>query len=202
MTVATWIALPLIAALIGWLTNFVAVRMIFRPHRPVNVLGLKIQGLLPKRREAFARSIAETIETHLFSASDVRRALASPEVHDRLLGPVRLRVDSFLRERLLGSFPALGMFLQGPAFEKIKASLIAEIEKTVEEGAQVVGAALDERLDLTAIVEEKIRGFDMAKLERIVLDVASRELRAIEVLGAVLGFLVGLLQLAILAVAS
>ena len=66
------------------------------------------------------------------------------------------------------------------------------------EGVEVMGEHLDERFDARSIVEEKIKDFDMEKLEGIVLAVAKKELVAIEVLGAVLGFFVGLVQLGLL----
>ena len=41
-----------IGAMIGWITNYLAIKMLFRPYKEINILGLKIQGLLPKRKQA------------------------------------------------------------------------------------------------------------------------------------------------------
>ena len=57
---------PLIGAIIGWCTNYLAVKMIFRPYKPISFLGLKIHGLIPRRQSDLARSIGETIELKLF----------------------------------------------------------------------------------------------------------------------------------------
>ncbi|MEE9392933.1 MAG: DUF445 family protein [Planctomycetota bacterium] len=190
--------LPPVAALIGWFTNFIAVRMIFRPRRPIGFLGLKIQGLLPKRRHEFAENIASTIEEHLFSAEDVQKAISHPDVKTDILELVRKRIDRFIEEKLIGGNPMIGAFIQGSFAEKMKASLVQEVSGLFDEGAGMIGEGLDQRLDMKKIVAEKIESFDMAKLEGIVLAVAKKELRAIELLGAVLGFIVGVVQLLLL----
>lgn len=55
-------SLPFVAALIGWFTNFVAVKMLFRPRKAVRILGIRFQGLVPRRQKELAEKIAETVE--------------------------------------------------------------------------------------------------------------------------------------------
>ena len=55
--VTTWIAVPLLGGVIGYVTNRIAVKMIFRPIRPVSVLGLRVQGLIGHRQHELAESI-------------------------------------------------------------------------------------------------------------------------------------------------
>ena len=50
----TWGLLPIIAAIIGWGTNYLAVRMLFHPRKQKNILGLKLQGVFPKRQKVLA----------------------------------------------------------------------------------------------------------------------------------------------------
>ena len=202
MGVVEWLVLPPVAAAIGWFTNYIAVRMIFRPRNPWTFLGITLQGLLPKRRAEFARNIGETVHTHLFSVEDVKRILDEPEVRSRMSQTIESRVDDFLRHRLASANPMIGMFLQGPLGTTIRTTLVTELTNALGEGVTTLTSHLHERFDARTIVEAKILEFDLAKLEGIVLAVAHRELRAIEILGAVLGFLVGLIQVGLLALWS
>ena len=202
MNTATWILLPCIAAAIGWFTNFIAVRMIFRPHRRINILGFGIQGLLPKRKAEFARSIGETVEEHLVSAEDIKALLDDPEVAESLRRAVSERLDDFLENKLVGGNPMLGAFLKGPLVDKIKSGVSRELGNALGSIVDTLGDHLDEQLDMKSIVSEKIEGFDMHQLEAIVLKVAKKELVAIEILGALLGFVVGLVQLLVLSLLS
>src|SRR5690554_7808184 len=65
--------IPLIASLIGWITNVIAIKMIFRPINPVRIpiLNITLQGIIPKRRKTLARSIAEVIDHELVSFGEV-----------------------------------------------------------------------------------------------------------------------------------
>jgi len=193
-----WILLPLVAALIGWFTNYLAVRMIFRPRAPRRLGPLVLQGLLPKRRDEFARKIAVTVERHLFSAGDVRRALEHPEARAGLARLVDGALERFFREKLTARVPMLGAFLQGSMFEAVKEALAEELRQLMQNGVAVLGETLDATLDLEDLVARKIQSFDMDRLEGIVVDVAHRELRAIEILGGVLGFAVGVVQVLVL----
>ncbi|MHC5064165.1 MAG: DUF445 domain-containing protein, partial [Planctomycetota bacterium] len=67
----TLIAIPLLGGLIGYLTNRLAVKMIFRPIKPINILGFRVQGLMAKRQEALAQSIGTVVGGHLLRHEDV-----------------------------------------------------------------------------------------------------------------------------------
>ncbi|MEL6714072.1 MAG: DUF445 family protein, partial [Planctomycetota bacterium] len=59
-----WLLLPLVGALIGYGTNRLAVRMIFRPIEPVRILGFRVQGLIGRRQAEIARSIGGVVGDH------------------------------------------------------------------------------------------------------------------------------------------
>ena len=46
--------IPFISAFIGWFTNWIAIKMLFHPKEEKNILGIKIQGIFPKRQQQFA----------------------------------------------------------------------------------------------------------------------------------------------------
>ena len=75
----TWCLLPLIAAVIGWGTNYLAVRMLFHPREEMRILGLRIQGVFPKRQQALAEKLGQLVARELFSMEDVRRHLQGDE---------------------------------------------------------------------------------------------------------------------------
>jgi uncharacterized membrane protein YheB (UPF0754 family) len=80
----------------------------------------------------------------------------------------------------------------------IRASIVDGIMKHKEEVLDQVERGLAKGLDVPQLVEKKVAAFAVDKLEALILEVASRELRAIEWLGGVLGVLIGVLQVAFL----
>ncbi|MCC6671606.1 MAG: DUF445 family protein [Planctomycetes bacterium] len=195
-SLATWITLPLVGALIGYATNWLAVKMIFRPIRPVRVLGVRVQGLMGKRQGDLARSIGKVVGGHLVGHDDVVRSFAKVDF-DRLLGDV-LERGMAPKVQELRSLPLIGGFLTEERVAGLKASLVQGILQHKELVLERLETAVEEGLDVRALVAEKVAAFPVEKLESLVLEVASRELRAIEVLGGVLGGLIGLGQVFLL----
>ena len=66
-----WVVFPLVGALIGWATNWLAVKMLFRPHRPVGFGPLRFQGVVPRRQKDLAENIADTVQEELISPEDI-----------------------------------------------------------------------------------------------------------------------------------
>jgi uncharacterized membrane protein YheB (UPF0754 family) len=189
-----YIAPPLIGALIGWGTNALAVRMIFRPREPRKLGPFIVQGLIPRRRTELAHTIGETVEQHLISHTDVMSALNAPAVSQKLRAVVDAKLASFMQERLGSLHPMLGMLVGGAMSDGIRVKLVDEVMGFLPGVVEQAAEALEESLDFKQIVVEKIEAFELERLEAIVLKIAAHELRAIEVLGGVLGFVIGVAQ--------
>jgi uncharacterized membrane protein YheB (UPF0754 family) len=188
------ILIILIGSLIGWITNFFAIKMLFRPHREVNILGFKIQGLIPKRRKEIAESIAETIDAELISMKDITSTLDSIEIEDEINKIVDTVVDTKLKKEIIAKFPMAGLFLNGSLMDKIKAIVKEAIEENKNEFVGIVVNKLEESVDIKKMVVEKMEGFSLDYLEKMTFKIAKNELRHIEVVGAVLGALIGAMQ--------
>ena len=80
----TFLLIPMISALIGWLTNRVAIRMLFRPKKPLRILGLKIQGLVPARQKEMAQKFGEVIERDFFGSRDLVHILQQMDLGGKL----------------------------------------------------------------------------------------------------------------------
>lgn len=65
---------PLLGAFIGYVTNYIAIRMLFRPLRAWRVLGLRVPmtpGIIPAKRHELAARMGEMVGSHLLTAGDV-----------------------------------------------------------------------------------------------------------------------------------
>ncbi len=186
-------AIPLISAVTGYVTNYIAGRMLLRPRHERRVLGISFHGLIPHRRAQIAESIGQTVEQHLISHEDIRNALQSPDVSHGIETLVDQRVTRLLKEKLATVHPMVGFLLNEQMIEKLKGVLMGEIMSAIPEITDELLNKLEENLDFRQLVIQKIENFDLEMFEQIVLRIAARELRAIEVLGGLLGFGIGLL---------
>jgi uncharacterized membrane protein YheB (UPF0754 family) len=197
-----YLMLPVIGALIGWITNLIAIKMLFRPYRPIRILGVTIQGLLPRRRKEFALSIAKTVERDLLTAKDITRFLEGVRWEEEVERAVEQSLESRLKSKrisMLLKTPILGLVGQ-EVIRQLKGVLSRVIIEKVHEHKGPLVDKFQHALELKEIVSQKVEGFDMEKLESLLMNLIAKELAYIELVGAVLGFLIGLAQMAILLV--
>lgn len=188
-----WLTLPAMGGLIGWVTNRVAIRALFRPLRPWRVpgLGWTIQGVVPRRQADLARALGEVLDRELLSLEDLRDHLRDLPVEGR----VAEAVDRIVREAVLARLPAL--VPRGWAVhlaERLGREARREVILRFPELAESILKAAEGELRLGTIVERKVLALDPAGVEALVARLAGRELRFVEWSGAVLGFLVGLFE--------
>lgn len=190
--------LPLIAALIGWLTNYLAVKMLFHPKLPIKILGISIQGVFPKRQKQLAEKLGTLVAEELFSVKDVAQKLKELATSSESMELVGKRIEKTIREKLVKSFPMLAMFLTDEMVEKVTNLFKSELQDFLGESAQDLGRKLEESLDVKELVRVKVEAFSSNKLEEILVAIMSKEFRFIEIIGAVLGFFIGCVQVGII----
>jgi uncharacterized membrane protein YheB (UPF0754 family) len=190
--------LPLIGALIGWLTNYIAIKMLFHPRDEVRFFFIPIQGAFPKRQKDFARKLGQIVSEELVSVEDLTAHLKEKATSQAILDHIAMLLEEALATRLPRAFPMLAMLMSGDKAEKIKSFLRAQIGSLNEELIDKLSSELEEELDVHRIVEEKVAAFSSDKLEEILFSIMRREFKFVEMVGAVLGFLIGIAQILLL----
>lgn len=190
-----WLAIPIISAFIGYLTNVVAIKMLFHPRQPVSILGFELQGLLPRRQQEIAYKIGEVVERELLSVDDLVSQISTPEMQEKMVAIVSEKVRTRLEEVMPRVIPAN---LTRMLTDLLEGILVRESRSLVTQVIESAGQHLTAQIKVSEIVQNRILEFDVLQMEKLVKEVSLRELRQIEVLGGVLGLLIGLVQVAII----
>ena len=94
---------PCVGAFIGYLTNKIAIRMLFRPLRPWRLFGLRLPmtpGVIPAKRRQLAENIGEMVGRHLLTSKDIGAALSEEPFQDHLTALIDRKVkDALKKER-------------------------------------------------------------------------------------------------------
>jgi uncharacterized membrane protein YheB (UPF0754 family) len=189
--------IPIVSALIGWFTNWIAIKMLFHPREPKRVLGLTFHGIFPKRQQQFAEKLGKLVSQELLSFQDIASKITDQNNIDKLIPLVDEHIDQFLRVKLKESMPMIGMFIGDKTIGSLKAVFIEELRELFPTLMTRYVDQLQNDLDLERIVVDKVSNFSSDKLEQLLLQIMSREFRFVEIIGAVLGFLIGLVQVLI-----
>ncbi len=193
-----WLFLiPIISAFIGWFTNWIAIKMLFHPRQPKKLLGIVFHGIFPKRQEQFAEKLGRLVSEELLSFEEIAKKLADPANVEKLLPFIDAHIDQFLKVKLKESMPVVGMFIGEKTVSQLKSVFIEELTQLFPGLMEQYMTNLQDQLDLEKIVIDKVRGFSSEKLETILQQIMAKEFRFVELIGAVLGFLIGLLQVGI-----
>ncbi len=196
MSWATWIWVPAVTAFIGWVTNWIAIRMLFWPRRSVGVGRLRWQGLIPRRQAEIAARTAEVVERELLSQHVIRA-----EIH-RLDLPGYLDVYARRLVARLGvrlqRIPLLGRLINEGMLGRLEVLVRDTLLEEVAPMRDKLAEDLERNLQVRQLVEARMAALDLDRLEGIVWRVARKEFRAIEWLGGVLGLIIGLAQVLIL----
>lgn len=101
--VVSWATPPVLGALIGFVTNHIAIRMLFRPLTEKRILGIRVPftpGIIPKQRRGLASSIGRMVSDELLTEDAVRAQVESPRVQEALRENIAGLTDSILGLRL------------------------------------------------------------------------------------------------------
>ncbi|MES1217377.1 MAG: DUF445 family protein [Bacteroidota bacterium] len=186
--------IPLISAFIGWVTNWIAIKMLFHPREPRKILGITFQGIFPKRQKQFAEKLGKLVSAEFLSFSDIEQKISDPGNLKKIMPMIETHVDEFLNTRLSTEMPVISMFIGSKTINKLKDAFMKEIEILFPQVMKQFAANLKNELDLEEIVIKKVAGFSSDKLEEVLYQIMSKEFRFVEIIGAVIGFIIGIAQ--------
>lgn len=167
---------PVISASIGYITNKLAIKMMFRPKK--NYFG--IQGLIIKRKVDLAKAISELFfEKLLASKIDATQT----DLIGNMAGMMARNLTQALAKDL--AIPE-----DSDAFLEIYKHLLSELKKLCD------GNMADK--DLAASLQKSLTSAIIAipdsEIESLINNISAKEFRAIEIIGAALGFIIGLVN--------
>ncbi len=191
-------AFPFISAFIGWITNYFAIKMLFHPREEMNLMGLKIQGIFPKRQQQFAERLGLLVAEELLSLKDIQQKIGSESNQALMLNTVSAKMDHFLDVKLKDAMPMIAMLMGKDTKLKIKETLVQEFRESLPEILENINKNIQRDLDVQQLVTEKVANFSVDKLENILYAIMKKEFKFIEILGAILGFIIGCVQVGLI----
>ena len=184
-----------VGTLIGWFTNYLAIKLLFRPQREINFLLFKIQGLIPKRRDEITENIAEVVEQELISVADIAEKFKGSELDEEIVNDIVDKIIGVkLQKSILEKNPLLKMIVNDSLMEKLKSYFKKAILENKEEILAEILKVVEEKIDFKEIMVEKMTNFSLDEIENIILKISKKELKHIEIIGGVLGGIIAVFQ--------
>ncbi len=193
-----FVLLPVVGALLGWFTNFIAVKMLFHPKEPKKFLGITFQGIFPKRQEQIALKIGKVVSDELLSIDDIKQRVVTKQSMDKIYETVEVKMDHFLEDKMPQRFPLVSMFATKKLKLEIRDEMLNEVRLQLPDMMDQYIQHFEDNIDIEEMITEKFSELSTDRLEQVMNDILSKEFKFIEILGGVIGFIVGLSQATIL----
>lgn len=188
----TILMLTIVGGLIGWITNILAIKLLFRPIKPIKIpiLNIEIIGLIPKRKKEIALNIGEVISKEILSSDDILNKAFSSDNGDEFNSYIINKIKNIIDEKL-EVIPLPFRMMASPYIDDI---LNKEVPFALSEITDDLMTKAKDKINIQEMVEEKINDLDLEELESIIISIAKKELKHIEILGLVLGAIIGIIQ--------
>ncbi len=184
--------LATIGGLIGYITNVIAIKLIFRPIIPIKIpiINKEIIGLIPKRKTEIATNIGTIIQEEFLSLDEILNNIVTEADKQSVVEYIRVKLKLIINEKLSLAPSSIKRIIQEYIYDFIE----EEIKHSIDDLSEEIVSKATTRINIKEIVENKINQLDLYELENIILRIAKNELKHIEILGLVLGFLIGIIQ--------
>lgn len=187
------LSVPLIGGFIAWSTNVIAIRMLFYPRQPKKILFLTFHGIFPKNKSRIAQKLGNIVQRDLINFSDIKEKLKDSDSLDNVKEEIAQKVDEALRARLVKM--KISNVVPDQVVVAAHKVIVKEIENNLPNLIDTAITKVETKLNIHDIVVNKVQNFSDEKLEQLLMDITAKEFKFIELLGGVLGFMIGVIQL-------
>lgn len=174
MEILHWLSGPVIGAVIGYFTNYLAVKMLFHPYYPVKLGSFVLPftpGIIPKRRGHLARALGQVVGNELLTGEDLKGLLLSEDMESRVADGV---VNGLSSSDYGNLHQVAGHFMEEESYQEKKRLFCRQI-------SEMLGREIN-RMDIssiivregTKVVQEKTRGtmFEMFLNDKVIASIA------------------------------
>jgi uncharacterized membrane protein YheB (UPF0754 family) len=142
-----------------------------------------------------AQKIGKLVAEDLLSVRDIQDLLTHPENVSQINRDIEEKIEDYLTHTFPEKYPMLSFFVGEKSKDKIRLALMEEMETMGPELMNKTIASLESKLDIENFIKERVSMFSTVRMEKLIQGILSSEFRFIEWVGAMVGFLVGLIQL-------
>lgn len=192
-----YVSIPFVAAFVGWGTNWMAIKLLFYPVKPVGwppYLGW--WGILPSKAAKMGAITADTTTSKLGNLKDVFRSMEPERISDYLVQSIEPRVEDYVNWIMLEENSKTWDSLPRVVKSVVYAMVREKLPETIRKMMQDIGENIEDMVDLKHMVIKQLLK-DRRIVNRIFLECGSEEFKFIIRSGIYFGFLFGMVQMGV-----
>lgn len=192
-----WWLLPVGGLVVGYLTNFLALKLIFRPKEPVKVGPFTVQGLFMKRQNEVSQEYAKILATELLTAEQIFEFILSTTGMDPIAEICRKQVKEMV-DTTTGPVrkTLLRLAIGGEKYDRIKHLSAEMLVEALPASIKEMFDYADRSLQIEATLDHKLRSLSKTEFEDVLHPIFQEDEAILIIVGAVLGAIAGFIQMA------
>ncbi|MDT0496163.1 DUF445 family protein [Algiphilus sp. W345] len=193
----TWhepLLMPLFGGLIGFVSDWVALQLLFRPLYPKKIMGFTVQGKFLARQDEVAREYASLMANELLTPAHMIEELLRGPALDRIVELVHRRVRDAIDERLGWTQPVVVMALGHERYEELRKLVAQRIVDLIPEASKTVEQYALDALDINSTILSRMNKLSPEEFESVLRPAFKENEMLVVIAGAILGAAVGELQ--------
>jgi uncharacterized membrane protein YheB (UPF0754 family) len=189
------IVFPLIGFVVGFLTNYLALFMIFNPIEPMYICGMKVQGLFLQRQKEVSAIYGNMVATNILNAENILETMIKGPNSDKFFEIVDRHMRASLDEEAgyFGTILAQAT-IGSDHYNEMRESFIDALNEGLPEAMKDAEAYTEKALDIEGTMRKAMEGLSFHDFERLLHPVFEEDEWKLILIGGCLGVVIGLLQ--------
>lgn len=183
--------MPIFGFATGWITDFVALNMLFRPREPVRFLGVTVHGRMHMRRAEIGPAYGDLIAREVLTPRNMLEAMLTGPKSDKLLAMVDKEVRKTIDDQTGVLKPLVVLAMGGRKYQELKAGAVERVLAAVPKQAESMFAYTEEALDVRGTIASRMSELPPEKFENILRPAFKEDEKYAIAVGAILGAILG-----------
>lgn len=183
--------LPIFGFLVGFISDWVALNILFEPKKPIPFGSYTIQGLFLKRQQKVAADYARIIATDILTPQTIIGELVAGPLSERVQTMVDDRVREMVDSKASIVKPFVVMAVGAETFQQMKSDTASMLMERLQDVIMHAESYVQTALDIENIVGSRMQAMTPLEFEGLLRPVFKQEEWILIMVGAILGFLVG-----------
>ncbi|HBH23185.1 MAG TPA: hypothetical protein DDY13_07145 [Cytophagales bacterium] len=191
---SAWWMLPVAGVLVGYMTNWLALKLIFRPLQPIKIGPVTFQGLFIKRQKEVSEEYSQIVASKIITVENLFEYIVRGPGSEKLMQMTSLQIGRAI-EKAAGNFSPVIKIISGQhSLDHMRNIAVYRFMQELPMNIRTIFGYAENALDLEKVLQKKMKGLTPIEFEQFLRPVFKEDEQTLILVGAVLGGIAGILQ--------
>ena len=189
-----WWTLPIQGIIVGYLTNWLALEMIFRPFYEKDYFFFKYQGIFLKRQAAVSEAYAKFVAAKILNSRNILEEIVYGHAADEVFALIKKAVIRSFENTSQLAHPIITVTMGSEKYLEIREEIVKRMSEVAPKSIEKIEKYVEEAIDIEETMASRMKALPPEEFESILRSAFQEDELLLILIGAVLGALVGLGQ--------